>query len=369
MAALPEVIEFEDIRDTVGCPAARRLPTLRISDHGIEVALFELRLDRLADNLLRTQGERHEIEQVPAVDHDTAVGQVGVHDNRPARRLGLGCLPDLGQQVPVARITVVRIAHRSHQPHLPAVERLDSGFHVFHGHEVEPHLRLLARHVGHTGILTPLSQIKAALVTDVVETEIPLLGFLAECPEHPLGDGNVVDPGGNRLEHSPLENQVGILLVHPGDPGFGIRKPGIVHEIALLVPLVHRTPDEFGTDVEQHPFIVLRPVDAVGRGLGAGQELGLGNGPRKVVMQHFFGHHTVRKLVVARVGYGIWPPGDLGPLAFIPLFFAPCSREHNGCGAKYHFKGFHRISSLKPRPARNRPELRSHSVTIRRSYR
>lgn len=127
------------------------------------------------------------------------------------------------------------------------MERLDSGFHVFHGHEVEPHLRLLARHVGHTGILTPLSQIKAALVTDVVETEIPLLGFLAECPEHPLGDGDVVDPGGNRLEHSPLENQVGILLVHPGDPGFGIRKPGIVHEIALLVPLVHRTPDEFGT--------------------------------------------------------------------------------------------------------------------------
>ena len=151
--------------------------------------------------------------------------------------------------------------------------------------------------------------------------------MLAECPEHPLRDGNVVDLGGNRLEHRRLEEQVGILPVHPVNLGPGRGNPCIVLEIRLLIPLIQGTADKLGTDVEQHALVVLRSVNTVGRGFSVGQEFGLGNSPRKVVVQHLFGHHAVRKPVVARIGHGIGPLGDFGPLAFVPLLFAPRSRK------------------------------------------
>lgn len=280
MGAFPEIVKLKDVGDAVGRPAARRFAALRIADYRIEIPLFELRLDGFADNLFRAQRERHEIEQVPAVDHDAAVAQVGIHDDRAPYGLGLGNLTYLGEQVAVACIAVVRIAHRGHQVHLSAMKGLGAGFHVFHGHEIEPHLRFFARHVGHAGILAPLPPVKAVLVANVVEAEIPHLRLLAECPEHPLRDGNVVDLGGNRLEHRRLEEQVGILPVHPVNLGPGRGNPCIVLEIRLLIPLIQGTADKLGTDVEQHALVVLRSVNTVGRGFSVGQEFGLGNSPR-----------------------------------------------------------------------------------------
>ena len=210
------------------------------------------------------------------------------------------------------------------------MERLDAGLHVFYGHEVEPHLRLLARHVGDAGVLAPLPQIDAVLVADGVEPEVAGLGLPSESLENPLRNGNVVHPGRHDLEQGRLENQVGIRTVHPLDPRPGVGEPRIIDEKLLMPPRIDRPPDEFGPDREEHPLVVLRPVHSVVRGFGTGEKLRLGHGARKVVVQHLFRHRSAREGVIARIGHGSGPLRNLGPPAPVPLLFAARRQKQAG---------------------------------------
>lgn len=346
MAARPEVVELQDVGHAVGRPAARRAAAPRIADHRVEIALLELGLHLLAHDLLGPQREGYEVEEQLALHDDAAVGEVCVEDRRAAQRPGTRRLTKLPEQVAVAGIAVGRIAHRGHEHHLTHVEGLAARLHVLHAHIIEPHLCLFALHVGNARAIAPLPHHDVRLVADRVETEITLLGRLAEGLEDPCGNGDVVDLRGDDLEQGRLEEQIGIGGVHAVDLRPRLGEPPLVEEVLLVAPLVERAADELGARVEQHALVVGGAVYAVGRRAGRVEKLGLRDGAREIIMQHLLGDGAPGEGVIARVGHGIGTDGDLGPLAAVPLLFAARGHERQRRGAKYRSESFHGFAVL-----------------------